>query len=130
MQNHAMTPAYTWTPLIVAHTAAATLALALGAFLLSRRKGSRAHRALGWLWVLLMAFVALASFGIQREGLSWIHALSVFTLCMLVVAVRWARRHRAERHGKTMKGLYIGALLVTGLFTLLPQRLIGHALWA
>lgn len=124
-----MTPAYSWTPLIVAHTAAATSALVLGAVLLARRKGSRVHRVLGWLWVVLMALVALVSFGIQRESLSWIHALSVFTLCMLVLAVRWARRHRAERHGKAMKGLYIGALLLTGLFTLLPQRLIGNALW-
>jgi len=130
VQNHAMTTANSWTPLIVAHTAAATSALVLGAVLLTRRKGSRVHRVLGWLWVVLMAFVALVSFGIQREGLSWIHALSVLTLCMLVLAVRLARRHQTERHGKSMKGIYIGALLVTGLFTLLPQRLIGNALWA
>jgi uncharacterized membrane protein len=28
-----------------------------------------------------------------------------------------------------MIGLYIGALVITGLFTLLPGRLIGRVLW-
>ena len=124
-----MPTTYQWTPLIIAHTIAATSALVVGCILLFKRKGTFSHRTLGWVWVVLMAFVALVSFGIKRESFSWIHGLSVFTLVMLLVGIRLARTHNAGQHGKVMKGIYVGALLVTGLFTLLPSRLIGHTLF-
>jgi len=84
---------YQWTPLIIAHTVAATSALVVGCILLFKRKGTFSHRTLGWVWVVLMAFVALVSFGIKRENFSWIHGLSVFTLFMLFVGIRLARAH-------------------------------------
>jgi cytochrome c peroxidase len=124
------TTAYQWTPLIVMHAAFAATALLLGVQLLWRRKGSTAHRRLGWLWVLLMAAVALSSFGIYRERFSWIHGLSVLTLASLAYGVWHARRHQVHHHRFTMLSLFFGALVITGLFTLLPQRLIGQALWA
>lgn len=119
-----------WTPVIIAHTAAAALALGIGGFLLWMPKGTVRHRLLGWVWVLLMSAVALLSFGIQRDGFSWIHALSAFTLIMLVVGVRHARKHEIKDHRRTMIGLYLGALIITGLFTLAPTRLIGRALFS
>lgn len=119
--------AYQWSPIIVSHTLAAISALIVGATLLFRRKGTFNHRLFGWMWVVLMAVVAILSFGIQRNGLSWIHLLSVFTIVMLVVGIGNARRQRIIHHGKTMKGLYFGALIITGIFTLLPGRLIGQA---
>lgn len=122
--------AYTWTPIIVTHTVAAGAALLIGTTVLLRRKGTRSHRALGWVWVLLMALVALISFGIYRDTYSWIHGLSVFTLVMLVLGVAHARAHRVQNHRFTMLGLYFGALIITGLFTLLPNRLIGQALFS
>ena len=53
--------------------------------------------------------------------------LSVVTL---VLGVSAARAHRVQQHRLTMISIYLGALVITGLFTLLPNRLIGHALWA
>ena len=124
-----MTPT-TWTPTVLAHTGAALSALALGGWLLQGGKGTRMHRVLGWLWVLLMAAVALLSFGIQSTGhWSWIHGLSLFTLAMLAVGVFRARTHRVQAHRLSMRGLYFGALVVTGLFTLLPHRLLGQWFW-
>jgi uncharacterized membrane protein len=120
---------YQWTPLVIAHTFAATSALVIGCILLFKRKGTFSHRTLGWVWVVLMTFVALVSFGIKRESFSWIHGLSVLTLFMLFVGIRLARMHNVGQHAMTMKGIYVGALLVTGLFTLLPSRLLGHALF-
>jgi uncharacterized membrane protein len=32
-------------------------------------------------------------------------------------------------HRKSMQGLYIGACLVAGMFTLLPSRYLGHLIW-
>jgi uncharacterized membrane protein len=123
-------PVYTWSPIIVVHTIAALVGVLLGAWLLGARKGHRAHRIGGWIWVLCMATVAGISFGIRGpEGFSWIHGLSLFTLVTLVTGVLAARAHRVGAHRINMISLYVGALLVTGLFTLLPGRLIGSALW-
>ena len=125
------TTAYTWSAVIVIHTMAASTAVLLGAWLLWARKGQQAHRIGGWLWVICMATVAGISFAIRRpEGYSWIHGLSVFTLITLVTGVLAARAHRVKAHRSNMIALYSGALIITGLFTLLPGRLIGHALWS
>lgn len=124
------TPATTWTPIIVTHAVLAAIALVLGALLLWGRKGHRLHRIGGWIWVLCMAGVAGISFAIRRpEGFSWIHGLSVFTLVALVTGVASARAHKVKAHRSNMISLYVGALVITGLFTLLPGRLIGNWLW-
>jgi uncharacterized membrane protein len=118
--------AYSWNSLIIAHTAAALVALGLGTWLLMQRKGTVSHRLLGRLWIGLMAVVA-SSFWIKRHGYSWIHSLSVFTLVTLFTGWWLARRRRIAAHRLNMLGLYFGALVVTGLFTLLPNRLNGQA---
>jgi uncharacterized membrane protein len=124
MLNHA------WTPLILSHAMAATTAIVIGAAMLWRRKGDRPHRLLGRIWFVLMAFVAAGSFGIKTgSGYSWIHGLSLFTLAMLARGWWMARTGDIANHRRIMQGLYVGALLITGLFTLLPSRLIGHWLW-
>jgi uncharacterized membrane protein len=125
-----MLPASTWTPLIIAHAGLALSSVLLGALLLWGRKGHLAHRIGGWVWVISMAAVATMSFDIRGpEGYSWIHALSVLTLLALAAGVLHARRHRVRAHRSTMISLYLGALLIAGLFTLLPGRLMGHAVW-
>jgi uncharacterized membrane protein len=74
--------------------------------------------------------VAGISFAIRGPGgFSWIHGLSVFTLVALTSGVVAARAHRVKAHRQTMISLYVGALVITGLFTLLPGRLLGSALW-
>ena len=119
-----------WTPLIIAHTGIALTALVLGAILLTAHKGNRTHRVGGWVWVLCIATVAGVSFAIRGpNGFSWIHGLSAFTLCALFWGVLCARTHRVKRHRSTMIAIYFGALVITGLFTLMPNRLIGSALW-
>lgn len=124
-------PVYTWTPVIVVHALAAIVSVLLGGWLLASRKGHRAHRVGGWIWVLCMATVAGISFAIHGpDGYSWIHGLSVFTLVTLATGVLAARAHRVRAHRSNMISLYVGALLITGLFTLLPGRLIGSALWS
>ena len=124
------TPTYAWTPVITTHALLAGGAVVLGALLLWGRKGRLPHRVGGWIWVLAMAGVAGISFAIRGPGgFSWIHGLSVFTLVALVAGVASARAHRVKAHRSTMISMYVGALVVTGLFTLLPGRLIGRVLW-
>ncbi|MBL8382132.1 MAG: DUF2306 domain-containing protein [Burkholderiales bacterium] len=123
-----MTAAF--TPIILAHTLAAFAAVALGAFVFLRRKGDAAHRLAGRLWVLLMFVTAASSFWIRSGGgFSWIHGLSVLTLVALAGGVFFAVGGRLAHHRATMRGLYFGGLVLAGVFTLLPQRLLGRALW-
>jgi uncharacterized membrane protein len=124
----AMSAPYIWTPVIAGHALAAAAAVVLGAVILLRRKGTISHRASGWVWVTLMGTVAISSFWIFQQHYSWIHGLSVFTLVMLVLGVYRARTHRVQAHRFTMLGLFCGALLIAGLFTLAPNRLLGRAL--
>ena len=124
------TPAYTWTAVIIIHTLLAAVSLILGGALLWGRKGHRWHRLGGWVWVLSMAGVAGISFWIRGEtGFSWIHGLSVFTLITVATGVMFARQHKVRAHRQNMIALYVGALVITGLFTLMPGRLLGTALW-
>jgi len=122
------TPAF--TPLIAAHAVAAGVALVLGGMVFMRPKGTSVHRWMGRAWVAIMTFVAAGSFGIRASGrFSWIHALSIFTLIMLARAIILAKNGRIDHHQRTMQGLYFGALILAGLFTLLPNRLLGNWLW-
>ena len=118
------------TPVILAHTAAAFAALAVGAAVFLRRKGSTTHRLLGRGWVALMLVTALSSFWIRSTGgFSWIHGLSVVAVSALAGAVYYAVRGNIKRHRIVMKALY-GSLVVAGLFTLVPHRLLGRMLWS
>ncbi len=120
-------------PLIAAHAMTAMAAFGLGAAQLLCRKGTTSHRMLGWLWIVLMVFIAAGSFGIhtirQFGPFSWIHGLSLFALVMLVVGVAHARAGRIEAHRWTMIGLFVGALVIAGAFTLAPGRVMHHVVF-
>lgn len=117
-------------PAIPVHAFAAMAAFALGVVQLAAPKGTLPHRTIGWIWVALMAIVAASSFWIHEIRLlgpwSPIHLLSIFTLIMLPIAVWRARQHRVTDHRRIMTMTFVGALVIAGLFTLLPGRIM-HA---
>jgi uncharacterized membrane protein len=117
-------------PVIQIHAFAAMAAFALGIVQLTAPKGTLPHRTIGWIWVTLMALIALSSFFIHEIKLigpfSPIHLLSIFTLVMLPLAVVRARRHEVQKHRRTMIGIFIGAPVVAGAFTFVPGRIM-HA---
>lgn len=125
-----LAPLLNAAPVVQVHAFVAMAAFVLGVVQLAAPKGTIPHRTIGWIWVVLMVTIAASSFWIHEIGLigpfSPIHLLSIFTLVMLPLAVMHARRHRVDRHRKTMTGIFIGALVVAGLFTLLPGRIM-HA---
>ena len=53
-----------------------------------------------------------------------IHLLAIFTLIMMPIAVMHARRHRVVPHRAAMISIFVGALVIAGLFTLLPGRIM------
>jgi uncharacterized membrane protein len=112
------------------HAFAAMAAFVLGIVQFAAPKGTLPHRTVGWIWVGLMAVVAISSFWIQEIRLwgpwSPIHLLSIFTPIMLVLAVWYARRHNVRGHKITMISIFCGALVIAGIFTFVPGRVM-HA---
>jgi uncharacterized membrane protein len=116
------------SPAIQIHAFAAMTAFALGVVQLSAPKGTLPHRTLGWIWIALMLVVSISAFFIHQLRMwgEWspIHLLAIYTLIMLPVAVLAAHRHEVARHRRAMIGLFVGALVIAGLFTLWPGRIM------
>lgn len=125
-----LSPFFSASPIIQIHVVAALIAFALGGVVLFRRKGTPNHKALGRIWVMLMAITAVSSlfiWTVRMWGLfSPIHILSVATLVGLWKAVNYARARNIKAHMRLMQGLYLGALLIAGWFTFLPGRLMNQ----
>jgi len=121
-------------PAIPLHGFAAMTAFVLGVVQFAAPKGTLPHRTLGWIWVGLMAAVALSSFWIHQIRLvgpwSPIHLLSIFTLVMLPLGVWRAHNHQVQRHRRIMISLFFGALVIAGLFTLMPGRIMHAVVFA
>lgn len=118
-------------PLVIQlHAFAAMSALVLGLVQFAAPKGTLPHRTLGWVWVALLATVSVSSFWIHQIRLvgpwSPIHLLSVFSLTMLPLGVWYAHRHQVSGHRITMISIFTGGLVIAGLFTLVPGRIM-HA---
>jgi uncharacterized membrane protein len=122
---------HAWTPLVVIHAIAASLAMVIGiAQILRRRRGDRPHRAIGWTWVVLMYFTAGSSFFIRmiRPGsFSWIHALSALTIVTLTLGLWNARRGRPAAHAGNMIGTYLGLVGAFVGVVAVPSRLVPQA---
>ena len=116
-----------WTLLIAAHVAGALLALVLGTVMVVRRKGDRAHRRIGRVWMVVMYWVVLSSFGITRLNpghFSWIHGLSAWTFLSLTMAWRGARKGDLRQHRGWAIGSYCGLLGAFAGAVAVPVRLI------
>jgi len=128
-----LTPLLNAAPEVQIHAFAAISAFALGLVQLGAPKGTLPHRTLGWVWVVLMLVISASSFlihGIRMWG-PWspIHVLSVVTPIMLALGVLAARRHRMRAHKITMTAIFAGALLLAGLFTLVPGRIMHEVVF-
>ena len=109
------------------HAVAAILALVIGAAQLWLVKGMA---RLGYVWVGLMAFVAISGFFIYETRVlgpfSPIHLLSVLVLVTLWRGIRLARGGKIKAHRRAMILLFWLALVLTGLFTFAPGRIMNQ----
>lgn len=115
--------------LLQAHVAGAVLTFAIGCVLLAGVKGRVIHRTLGYVWVVSMAVTAISSFflhTINPGSFSFIHALSAWTMIVLPMGLAAARRKNIAQHRNHMTGMFVGGMLVAGLFSFLPGRLMWH----
>ena len=124
------------TPIIAVHATAAILAIVTGPVALwarkSREQRPKLHRAFGYAWVTLMLITAISAMfitvgpGPRLAGFGLIHLMVPVTLFGLFGAFWFLFKGNINGHRKTMQNLYIGACVVAGSFTLLPERYLGN----
>ncbi len=115
------------SPTLLTHIFSALTALVVGIVILSRPKGRVLHKALGWTWVVAMATAAVSSLflqGLNGDRMSLIHLLSGWTIIALPMAILAIRNRKVETHRRMMTGLFTGGLVIAGLATFLPGRLM------
>ncbi|MEQ1899989.1 MAG: DUF2306 domain-containing protein [Devosia sp.] len=115
------------------HALCAMAAMLLGAIVLFRPKGTPMHKLMGRTWAGLMLIVATSALFINEIRLigpfSPIHIFVALTYVGIFQAVREIRRGNVVAHQAAMQSIYLGALLLTGAFTLLPGRRMHEMLF-
>ena len=106
-------------------------AFVLGTYLLINRKGTPAHQLLGKLYMGLMLFTATVTLFMEAQvgpillnHFGYLHLLSLLVLRTVPLAYMAVRYGNIKAHKRHMIGMYIGALLLAGGFTLMPGRLM------
>ncbi|NQY12245.1 MAG: DUF2306 domain-containing protein [Henriciella sp.] len=126
-------PILTASLAIQVHVTAAISALLIGALILLAPKGIGFHKTMGWAWVIAMVITAISSFfltGLMGNSLSPIHALSAWAMISLPFGIAAIRRRDIRQHRQSMTGMFVGALVIAGLFSFLPGRLMWEMLFA
>jgi uncharacterized membrane protein len=119
--------------IIYIHAVIALLAVPLGLFIFFKKKGTTQHKINGRIWVTLLVLVCFTAVFIKviNPGqYSLIHLLIPWTLGSLIYSI-WSikkfQKTKIQRykqsHMYSMIGVYLGALLIAGAFTLMPGRL-------
>ena len=125
--------------IIYAHATLALLAVTLGFYILLTKKGTKQHRMLGQIWVTFLIIVSLTAIFIQAINpgqYSLIHLLIPWTIGSLIYSIwniKKFKNTKIERykfaHMYSMIGVYVGALLIAGAFTLMPGRFFHEILF-
>lgn len=110
------------------HAFAAMAAFVLGLVQFAAPKGTLPHRTVGFVWFALMLTVAISSFWIHEIRLwrDWspIHLISIYVLIMIPTGIYFAHRHNVRGHARTVIGIFMGGLVIAGLFTFVPGRIM------
>ena len=120
--------------LIVTHITFALGAVPVGVYIFLTKKGTSRHKLAGRFWVALLTIVSMSAIPIQSINpghYSLIHLLIPYTIGSLIYSIWNIRRFKVTRlqkyryaHMYSMIGVYVGALLIPGAFTLLPGRFL------
>lgn len=108
---------------IMIHVATVIPAVPLGGYLLLTRKGTKQHKMLGKIWMLLMVVTATAIIFIRGgTDFSWIHIFVPMTYMGTYQAITSARARNIQAHKKHIISIYMGALMIPGIFSFMPGR--------
>jgi len=119
---------------MVTHITFSLAAVPVGIYIFLTKKGTSRHKLAGRFWVALLTIVSMSAISIQSINpghYSLIHLLIPFTIGSLIYSIWSIRRFKVTRlqkyryaHMYSMIGVYVGALLIAGAFTLLPGRFL------
>jgi uncharacterized membrane protein len=112
---------------VVIHLATVLPSLPLGLYIFLSRKGGTRHRVLGRVWMALMMVTAVAALFIRHlnDGqFSYVHLASLVTLVGIPLAIKAAREKRIAAHRSHLISMFVGALLVSGVLSFLPGRIM------
>lgn len=119
------------------HLATVVPAFFIGTYLLLNSKGTPHHKRLGRVYMVLMLLTAVftllmpATVGPQLlHHFGFIHIFSVLVLYLVPSAYVAVGRGDIKRHRGNMIGLYVGGLIIAGVFAFMPGRLLHHWLFS
>lgn len=117
---------YAKLPLII-HVSAVLPTIPLGGWLLLARKGTKLHKHLGKVWLVLMLITATSAIFIQTSGsFSWIHLFVPMTFHAAWKVMATARRGDIQAHKRHLVFTYLTALMLPGLAAfLIPGRMMN-----
>jgi uncharacterized membrane protein len=121
------------------HAFFALTAVPLGLYIFLTKKGTTKHKFFGRIWVAWLLTISLTAIFIQEISpgqYSFIHLLIPLTIGTLIHSI-WSIRKFKKTHLQKYKkwhmismiNVYIGALVLAGLFTLMPGRLFYKILF-
>ena len=132
-------------PIIYIHAFFALTAIPVGLYIFFKKKGTKQHRFIGRVWVSCLLIVSVTALFITSPMTdtafnprlySWIHLLIPFTIGNLIYSIwsiRQFKKSKLEKHKnahmRSMIGVYVGALLLAGAFTLLPGRMFHEIIF-
>jgi uncharacterized membrane protein len=121
----------TYTQLAYLHLATVLPAFLLGAFQLLKRKGTRSHKLLGKIYMVLMLATGFITLIMPAEvgprvlnHFGFIHIFSFLAIFGVPFAYLAARRGYIRAHRFAMISLYVGGILVAGAFAFSPGRML------
>ena len=120
---------------VLIHLSTVVPAFALGTWLLfPSTKGSRHHRLVGKVYLTLMTLTSVAalcirafgSFAVEVGPLKFgvLHLFVPLTLHGVWATLRALRAGNIAAHRASMRGVYVGGLLIAGLLAFTPGRIL------
>ena len=124
---------------IYVHAFFALIAVPVGLYIFLTKKGTATHKFVGRFWVTVSMIVSVTAIFIQEINpgeYSLIHLLIPWTIGSLIYSIWNIRKYKETKlsrhkhaHMYSMIGVYIGALIVAGAFTLMPGRFFHSILF-
>lgn len=109
------------------HIIAALVSLAFGILMFVRPKGDRLHKRAGKIFLVFMLTTAASAIFIRQINngtFSFVHIFVPITFIAAWEAVHFVRKGNIARHKRAVQGMFFGALLIPGILSLMPGRLM------
>lgn len=110
------------------HVATVVPAAVIGAYQLALPKGTPFHKASGYVFLALMIATAISAFFVRSisGGFTPIHLFIPLTFFGVIGGLWRIRSGDVRGHRISMTSLYLGAIGIAGILTLLPGRIMNR----